>query len=82
MTDNTKSKQISFRIGIDKDIKYPIKNIAFVMNDSEFNITWYPQEKHWVKKPNIKSLWSGTIIDFEKKVNYLIKVLKNSTMIN
>jgi hypothetical protein len=37
------------------------------MNDSEFNITWYPQEKHWKRKPNIKSLWSGTIIDFEKK---------------
>jgi len=66
LTDNTKSKQISFRIGINKQIKYPIDNIAFVMNDSEFNITWYPQEKLWKKKPNIKSLWSGTIIDFEK----------------
>ena len=66
LTRNTKSKQISFRIGIDKKINYPIKNIAFVMNDSEFNITWYPQEKHWKTKPNIKSLWSGTIIDFEK----------------
>jgi len=67
LTDNTKSKQISFRIGINKEIKYPIDNIAFVMNDSEFNITWYPQEKHWKQKPSIKSLWSGTIIDFEKK---------------
>jgi len=67
LTNNTKSKQISFRIGIDKHIKYPIQNIAFVMNDSEFNITWYPQEKHWKNKPKIKSLWSGTIIDFEKK---------------
>ena len=67
LTNNTKSKQISFRIGINKEIKYPIDNIAFVMNDSEFNITWYPQEKHWKQKPNIKSLWSGTIIDFEKK---------------
>jgi uncharacterized protein with NAD-binding domain and iron-sulfur cluster len=66
LTDNTKSKHISFRIGINKEIKYPIDNIAFVMNDSEFNITWYPQEKHWKKKPGIKSLWSGTIIDFEK----------------
>jgi uncharacterized protein with NAD-binding domain and iron-sulfur cluster len=67
LTDNTKSKQISFRIGINKEIKYPINNIAFVMYDSEFNITWYPQEKHWKQKPIIKSLWSGTIIDFEKK---------------
>jgi hypothetical protein len=67
LTDTTKSKQISFRIGINKEIKYPIDNIAFVMNDSEFNITWYPQEKLWKQKPKIKSLWSGTIIDFEKK---------------
>ena len=67
LTDTTKSKQISFRIGINKKIKYPIDNIAFVMNDSEFNITWYPQEKHWKNKPCIASLWSGTIIDFEKK---------------
>ena len=67
LTDNTKSKQIAFSIGINKEIKYPIDNIAFVMNDSEFNITWYPQEKHWKQKPSIKSLWSGTIIDFEKK---------------
>ena len=67
LTTNTKSKQISFRIGINKEIKYPIDNIAFVMNDSEFNITWYPQEKYWKQKPSIKSLWSGTIIDFEKK---------------
>ena len=67
LTYNTKSKQISFRIGINKEIKYPIRNIAFVMNDSEFNITWYPQEKHWKNKPPIESLWSGTIIDFERK---------------
>ena len=67
LIDKTKSKQISFRIGINKEIKYPIDNIAFVMNDSEFNITWYPQEKHWKQKPSIKSLWSGTIIDFETK---------------
>lgn len=66
LTKNTKSKQISFRIGINKKIHYPINNIAFVMNDSEFNITWYPQEKHWDYKLNIESLWSGTIIDFEK----------------
>jgi uncharacterized protein with NAD-binding domain and iron-sulfur cluster len=67
LNKNTKSKQISFRIGIHKHIQYPIKNIAFVMNDSEFNITWYPQEKHWRNKPYYKSFWSGTIINFEKK---------------
>lgn len=77
LTDNTKSKQISFRIGINKEIKYPINNIAFVMYDSEFNITWYPQEKHWKQKPIIKSLWSGTIIDFEKKGKIFNKNAEN-----
>ena len=77
LTDNTKSKQISFRIGINKEIKYPIDNIAFVMYDSEFNITWYPQEKHWKQKPIIKSLWSGTIIDFEKKGKIFNKNAEN-----
>ena len=77
LTDNTKSKQISFRIGINKEIKYPIDNIAFVMNDSEFNITWYPQEKHWKQKPIVKSLWSGTIIDFEKKGKIFNKNAEN-----
>jgi len=66
LTNNTISKQISFRIGINKYIKYPIDNIAFIMNDSEFNITWYPQDKLWKNKPIIKTLWSGTIIDFQK----------------
>jgi len=65
LTDTTKSKQISFRVALDKDINYPINNIAFMLPDSEFEITWYPQEKHWKNKPNIKSLWSGTMIDFE-----------------
>ena len=73
LTDNTKSKQISFRIGINKEIMYPINNIAFVMVDSEFKITWYPQEKHWKHKPGMKSLWSGTIVDFEEKGNLFNK---------
>jgi hypothetical protein len=68
LNKNTYSKQISFRIGINKNIEYPIQNIAFVMSDSEFNITWYPQEKHWKNHNlNINSLWSGTIIDFNTK---------------
>ncbi len=59
------NNQISFRLGIGKKIKFPIKEIAFVMLDSEFNITWYPQEQYWpdVKlDSSIKSLWSGTCI--------------------
>jgi len=67
LTDTTKSKQISFRMALGKDISYPINNIGFMLPDSEFNITWYPQEKHWTLKPNVKSLWSGTIVDFETK---------------
>lgn len=66
LTQNTRSTQISFRIGIDRHIEYPIDKIGFVMNDSEFNITWYPQEKFWSRDLPIRSLWSGTIIDFEK----------------
>ncbi len=31
-------------IDTNKNINYPTNNIAFVMSDSEFNITWYPQE--------------------------------------
>jgi len=39
VTQSSKSKQISFRIGINKNINYPTNNIAFVMSNSEFNIT-------------------------------------------
>ncbi len=63
----TISNQISFRLGFDKNIIFPLKNIAFAMADSEFNITWYPQEKHWKNgvfiDSELKSLWSGTIIN-------------------
>jgi len=47
-------KQEGITMYINKEIKYPIDNIAFVVNDSEFNITWYPEEKHWKQKPRIK----------------------------
>jgi hypothetical protein len=68
LTKDTDSRQIAFRLGFDKQIKFPDPNMAFIMVDSEFNITLYPQETHWnknVKLDNnnhIKSLWSGTII--------------------
>ena len=73
LNKNTTSNQVSFRLGLDKKITFPIQHIAFVMSDSEFNITWYPQEKHWNKKiqldynGNIQSLWSGTIIQSYNK---------------
>lgn len=67
LNEKTISQQISFRIGFGKKINFPIKNIAFVMTDSEFNITWYPQDSFWNTDlsfdDSIKSLWSGTIIN-------------------
>jgi uncharacterized protein with NAD-binding domain and iron-sulfur cluster len=83
LNKNTTSNQISFRLGFDKKIKFPKKNIAFVMADSEFNITMYPQESHWIKGTNldgdgsIKSLWSGTIIQaYNKSKKYNMKAIE------
>lgn len=61
------NNQISFRLGINKKIKFEKKNMGFVLVDSPYNITFYPQEDHWRKidlglDGKIKSLWSGTII--------------------
>lgn len=65
LTDTTKSNQISFRIGIDKDIKYPTDYIGIVLTDSEYNITFYPQNTHWKKDVSTvyKTLYSGTLMD-------------------
>jgi uncharacterized protein with NAD-binding domain and iron-sulfur cluster len=57
--------QISFRLGFNKKVSFELHNIAFVLLDSEFNITFYPQDEHWSKDVNlgpVVSLWSGTII--------------------
>ena len=64
----TYNNQISFRLGINKKINFDVNNRGFVLVDSPFNITFYPQEDHWCKSVDlgmnnkIKSLWSGTII--------------------
>lgn len=64
---NTINNQISFRFGFDKKINFN-KDDAFVMLDSPYNITFYPQDIHWCQNiklgmnDNIKSLWSGTLI--------------------
>ena len=68
---NTDSRQVSFRLGFSKKIKFPQRDIAFIFPDSEFNITLYPQEQSWdpdIKlssnyKQEIQSLWSGTILE-------------------
>lgn len=71
MNEKTISNQISFRIGINKDIKYPTDSIGIVLTDSAYNITFYPQNKHWKNfdKMNIpfKTLWSGTLMDSVSK---------------
>jgi hypothetical protein len=82
LNEKTNSNQISFRIGFGKKLNFPKENLAFVMTDSEFNITWYPQETHWdedVQLDNngeIKSLWSGTIL-----ASYSISKLYNKKAI-
>lgn len=56
--------QISFRIGFPQIIKLPQQYIAFILPDSEFNITLYFQNNIWYDDvflgPNIKTLISGT----------------------
>jgi len=65
--------QISFRFGFNKKISFGTgkKDIAFVLLDSEYNITFYSQDEHWSKDVNIGpvvSLWSGTIINGKNAV--------------
>ncbi len=64
---NLVNNQISFRLGFDKKINFKIKSGGFVLVDSPYNITFYPQEDHWVNTElgmngKIKTLISGTII--------------------
>jgi uncharacterized protein with NAD-binding domain and iron-sulfur cluster len=64
---NLVNNQISFRIGFNKKIDFKINNGGFVLVDSPYNITFYPQEDHWINTDlglngKIKTLLSGTII--------------------
>ena len=74
---NTINNQISFRIGFTRKIDITGKNNenSYVLIDSPYNITFYPQEDFWDNVGNmpknnlgkindkpIKSLWSGTCI--------------------
>jgi cytochrome b involved in lipid metabolism len=70
--------QISFRFGFRKKISFEKHNIAFVLMDSEYNITFYPQDEHWssdVKLGPVVSLWSGTIINGKNAVKLRPKEL-------
>jgi uncharacterized protein with NAD-binding domain and iron-sulfur cluster len=63
--------QISFRFGFNRKISFEKHNIAFVLLDSEYNMTFYPQDEHWSKDVNlgpVVSLWSGTIINGKNAV--------------
>jgi len=60
------ANQVSFRFGFNKKVSFEKHNIAFVLLDSEYNITFYPQDEHWSKDVHlgpVVSLWSGTIIN-------------------
>ena len=60
------NNQIGFCIGFKNKIKLPKSKMAFVIIDSPYNITFYPQDDHWCENvdlgKNVKSLWSGTCI--------------------
>lgn len=79
--------QISFRLGFNTKISFEAHNIAFVLLDSEYNITFYPQDEHWSKDVNlgpVVSLWSGTIINGKNAVKLrpseLIKEIKRQVL--
>jgi cytochrome b involved in lipid metabolism len=65
---NIINNQISFRLGFGKKIKFNKLNSGYVLIDSPYNITFYPQEDNWDKGVDlgmggkIKTLLSGTII--------------------
>ena len=70
--------QISFRFGFRKKISFEKHNSAFVLMDSAYNITFYPQDEFWspeVKLGPVVSLWSGTIIDGKDAVKLRPKEL-------
>lgn len=62
----TINNQISFYISFSEKINFPDDKNAFVIIDSEYNITFYPQDKIWCKNVDLGdktlSLWSGTCI--------------------
>lgn len=76
---NTVNNQISFRIGLNKEIRLSPddkKNVdGFVLVDSAYNITFHSQTDTWCDKKymennkGIKTLWSGTIIQPFRKGN-------------
>jgi hypothetical protein len=79
--------QISFRLGFSKKISSPNHSIAFVLLDSKYNITFYPQDEHWSKDVDIgpvASLWSGTIINGKNAVKLkpeeLLKEIKRQIL--
>jgi len=90
----TINNQISFYISFSEKINFPDKNNAFVIIDSDYNITFYPQDKLWCKNVNLGdetlSLWSGTCIFSQKGIslskekftkNVLNQILKSKPLI-
>ncbi|MEK9159249.1 MAG: FAD-dependent oxidoreductase [Patescibacteria group bacterium] len=56
--------QVSFRIAFSEKILWPKERSAFLLPDSEFNITLFAQEQVWPSDVSlgkeVKSLWTGT----------------------
>jgi hypothetical protein len=57
--------QVSFQIAFSEKIGWVEDRSAFVLSDSEFNITLFAEEQVWDKDQDlgedVKSLWTGTI---------------------
>lgn len=62
----TINNQVGFIIALTEKINFPQQNYGFVIIESPYNITFYPQDHHWCNSVNlgkdVKSLWSGTCI--------------------
>lgn len=68
------NKQISFRIGFEKKINFSLKYTGIALVDSEYDITFYPQENFFDVSIDItnklKSLWSGTCLQINQNLSF------------
>lgn len=56
--------QVSFRLAFSERVAWPKERSAFLLPDSEFDLTLFPEEQVWSKKVSlgeeVLSLWTGT----------------------
>lgn len=63
LTQNAPHTQVSFRLIFADEIRFPKPRTAFILTDSEFNLTLFAQEQVWYPDyiaPGVGSLWTGT----------------------